>query len=140
MSIFKTHKKEKVEEVAPVETAPVAAEEPAEVVAKPLKTWVVNCSKCGAALNLKEGGQAYICPVCRTLLRVKTGVKLVKDLGAEDKKYHVTLTGAAMNAILTKEQKFGLEAVIAENAAAGYENGDLIVIDADETGALVKKA
>lgn len=136
MGLFKRNKNKNVEKVE--ETVVEQVVEQPEV--KPLKTWVVNCSKCGAALNLKEGGQAYICPVCRTLLRVKTGVKLVKDLGAEDKKYHVTFTSAAINKILAKEEKCGLGALISENVANGYQDGDSLVVDVNETGAFVKKA
>ena len=137
MCLFKRKRKaEVVEEIAPVET-PVETEVAEQ---KPLKTWIVNCVKCGAALSLKEGGQAYICPVCGMLLRVKTGTKLVKDLGAEDKKYHVTLTEAAMKSIMEKETQSGVGAVIGANVVNGYENGDGVVIDVNENGEFVKKA
>lgn len=51
-------------------------------VAQPVepKTYVVNCPKCGAALNVKAGGFAYMCPVCSNLFRVRVGEKLVKDV------------------------------------------------------------
>ena len=74
------------------------------------------------------------------LLRVKTGTKLVKDLGVEDKKYHVTLTEAAMKSIMEKQNKTGVDAFIGTNVAEGYENGDGVVIDVNENGEFVKKA
>lgn len=45
-----------------------------------VKNYVVNCPKCGAALQMKTGDVAYLCPVCNTLLRIRKGEKLVKDV------------------------------------------------------------
>lgn len=59
-----------------------------KVVATPVQTqeevknYVVNCPKCGAALNMKTGGVAYMCPVCNTLLRIRKGEKMVKDVSS----------------------------------------------------------
>ena len=67
---MKAKKKEVLQQEAPVmEAIPV---EP--------KTWMVNCPKCGASLNVKEGGYAYMCPVCNNLFRVRKCEKLVKDV------------------------------------------------------------
>ena len=149
MGIFKRRKKADVdipeEEYAPMQetqNAEVTPPAPVEVNVeeeKPLKTWTVNCMKCGAALNLKEGGQAYICPVCGTLLRIKTGARLVKNLGVEEKKYHVTLTESAVNSILARRPVAGVDGLIGANTFRGYENGDSIVIDVDENGKLIQK-
>jgi len=152
MGIFKRRKKDvdmdlelPEEEYAPVQDAKTPQEAPApmEVNAmeeKPSKKWIVNCMKCGAALNLKEGGQAYICPVCGTLLRIKTGTRLVKDLGVQEKQYHVTLTESAINSILARRPLAGVDGLIGANTFKGYENGDSIVIDVDENGKLIKKS
>ncbi|MBO5412123.1 MAG: hypothetical protein J6A38_03495 [Clostridia bacterium] len=48
-----------------------------------VKNYVVNCPKCGAALQMKTGGVAYLCPVCNTLLRIRKGEKLVKDVSSQ---------------------------------------------------------
>ena len=71
--------------VMPAETPvaePVAA--PVEPVVEPAapveKKWVVNCYRCGAALNVTFGNMVYMCPVCNNLFRVRKYEKLVKDV------------------------------------------------------------
>ncbi len=72
----KNNKQENVLVTEPVE-APVVA----PVVAEPeVKTYVVNCHRCGAALNVQIGGMVYMCPVCNNLFRVRLNEKLVKDV------------------------------------------------------------
>lgn len=44
------------------------------------KKVVVNCLKCGAALNVKVGNYAHVCPICNQVFRIRTGEKLVKDV------------------------------------------------------------
>lgn len=91
-------KNKKVEAVEPIEVeAPVVVEEtpavepvavpveeaPVEPVAEPApaeKKWVVNCYRCGAALNVTFGNMVYMCPVCNNLFRVRKYEKLVKDI------------------------------------------------------------
>lgn len=136
-----------VEEVAPapaVEAVPVR--EP--------KTWIVNCPKCGASLSMKEGGCAYMCPVCKTLLRVKTGARLVKNLDEGNKKLHVTLTENAVKYLTEKNKAENANApvqpaqpeqpdlgkMLAQNVADGFSDGDSIVVDANENGLSVTKA
>ncbi len=139
------------EEVVEVEVAP--QREP--------KNWVVNCPKCGAALNLKEGGTAYLCPVCNSVLRVKSGVRLVKDVTKEDKTLFLGVSEKAMKALFEKEEQRAklekkrcrckrkrarkqaelLESKIAVSASAGYTKEDRFIVDLDENGDLcVKKA
>lgn len=62
---------------APVEEAPV---EPVAEPAPAEKKWVVNCYRCGAALNVTFGNMVYMCPVCNNLFRVRKYEKLVKDI------------------------------------------------------------
>ena len=45
-----------------------------------LREFTVSCPRCGAALKVKDGGVAYMCPVCHNLFRMHTGAKLVKDV------------------------------------------------------------
>ena len=72
----KTKKEENVLVSEPIEAAVVAP-----VVAEPqVKTYVVNCHRCGAALNVQIGGMVYMCPVCNNLFRVRLNEKLVKDV------------------------------------------------------------
>ncbi len=139
------------EEVVEVEVAP--QREP--------KNWVVNCPKCGAALNLKEGGTAYLCPVCNSVLRVKSGVRLVKDVTKEDKTLFLGVSEQAMKVLFEKEEQRAklekkrcrckrkkarkaaelLESKIAVSAFAGYTKEDRFIVDLDENGSLcVKKA
>lgn len=44
------------------------------------KKYVVQCPRCSAKLNVKNSGVAYMCPVCNTLFRMRTGKKMVKDV------------------------------------------------------------
>jgi Zn finger protein HypA/HybF involved in hydrogenase expression len=69
-------KKNNQEEVVVEE--PVVAQTPAEPVE--VKKWVVNCHRCGAALNVEYGNVVYMCPVCNNLFRVRKGEKIVKDV------------------------------------------------------------
>lgn len=138
-------KKQTVQEPVAESATPVVEATP---VQEP-KTWIVNCPKCGAALSMKDGGCAYMCPVCKTLLRVKTGARLVKDVTEGDKKLHVTLTQSAVNYLVGKTSCDGtnkptansnLESMLAKNVAEGYTADDSFVVDADENGLNVKKA
>ena len=61
-----------------VEVVQTGAE--AKPVAEEVKQYVVNCYRCGAALNVKAGNMVYMCPVCNNLFRVRLGEKLVKDI------------------------------------------------------------
>lgn len=141
-----------------------AKEEVVEVAVAPQrepKNWVVNCPKCGASLNLKEGGTAYLCPVCNSVLRVKSGVRLVKDVTKEDKTLFVGVSEKAMKFLFEKEEQRAklenkrcrckkkrarkmaelLESKIAVSASAGYTKEDRFIVDLDENGNLcVKKA
>lgn len=138
----KKNKKLAKEPVAPVMEAIAVKEEP--------KTWVINCPKCGAALSVKEGGYAYMCPVCSTLLRMKTSARLVKDLGGDKKNLHVVLTENAVNYLVGKNMAYSanpknpplnnLEFMIAKNLAGGYTREDSIVVDIDANGLNVKKS
>ena len=125
------------------------------------KNWIVNCPKCGAALNLKEGGTAYLCPVCNSVLRVKSGVRLVKDVTKEDKTLFVGISEKAVGYLLKKEEERAklekkrcrckkkrarkasklLEYKLAVCASAGYTKEERFIVDLDENGELtVKKA
>ena len=143
----KVAQKPVMEEVAPapaVEAVPVR--EP--------KTWIVNCPKCGASLSMKEGGCAYMCPVCKTLLRVKTSARLVKNLDEGNKKLHVTLTENAVKYLTEKNKLENVDApaqpaqseqsdlskMLAQNVAEGFSDGESIVGDANENGLSVTKA
>ncbi len=74
---MKDKKKKNVQPVAPVQQ-PV--EQPTQEVVQEVKKYMVNCPKCGAALNVKEGSIAYMCPVCSNLFRMRKGEKMVKDI------------------------------------------------------------
>ena len=50
------------------------------VVAEEAKKFVVNCYRCGAALNVHADNVVYMCPVCNNLFRIRIGEKLVKDV------------------------------------------------------------
>ena len=52
----------------------VAEQQPVEEV-----KLVVNCPKCAAALRVREGGIAYVCPVCNTIFRVRKATRMVND-------------------------------------------------------------
>ena len=122
-----------------------------------VKDFVINCSKCGAALSAKSGKTAYICPVCGTLFRMRTGTRIVKEIPVKEKQIHLTLTEKAAKFIVEKDveakakaakkKKTGfwarrrarkakenfqraLETLIAENIRLNtYEEGDLLKID-----------
>ena len=80
---FCCKKKARKEEPVPV------VEEPAPV--KVDRYWTVHCPKCGAALSLREGPLAHMCPVCNNLFRIRLGEKLVKDIS------RVTVSEAYVN-------------------------------------------
>ena len=122
-------------------------EKPVVMTAIPVqepKEFMVNCSKCGSALKIKDGGSfAYMCPVCNTLLRVKTGVKYIKDVDTGDKSMHVaiTATAAAYIADLGAQGKsVNLESLIAQQIAGGYSPTESYVVDLGANGLVVKKA
>lgn len=126
--------------------------------------WVVNCNKCGASLSVKNDGNAYICPVCNTLFRIQTGTRIVKDVTVKEQQVHVTMTESAVSVIAKEDEKArkkakrkkltaraqrrarkklakALQTVIAQNVTLGnYETGDVLVVDLDEKGVVVKKA
>lgn len=134
---------------------PVREAVPVDVVQQ--KEFVINCGKCGAALNAKSGKTAYICPVCGALFRMRTGTRIVKEIPVKEKQIHLTLTEKAANFIVAKDaenkaknskkKKTGfwarrrerkekenfqraLETLIAENIRLHtYEKGDLLKID-----------
>lgn len=84
----------------------VAQEQPVlDAIPVEPKTWMVNCPKCGASLNLKEGGYAYMCPVCNTLLRIKTGARLVKQVEENKKNVHVLFTERAIKLLQWSESE-----------------------------------
>ncbi len=66
---------------------PVTATQPTQ----PPKNWAVNCPKCGATLNLKEGGYAFLCPVCNSILKIRTDERPVIEQ-KEEKYLQVRLT------------------------------------------------
>ena len=72
---FCCKKKARKEEPVPV------VEEPAPV--KVDRYWTVHCPKCGAALSLREGPLAHMCPVCNTILQLKTSARIIKDVEPE---------------------------------------------------------
>ena len=124
------------------------------VVEQEPKEWVVNCPKCGASLNLKDGGTAYLCPVCSTLLRVKTGARLVKNLNVADKTLRVNITEQAVNYLLETEAKRAkkrkcifrrkkkptLESMLARRVIKeGYTVEDSILVELGEKGLRTKK-
>ena len=63
-----------------VTTEPVDGAVENAVVAEEVKKYVVNCYRCGAALNVTAGNMVYMCPVCNNLFRLRKGEKLVKDV------------------------------------------------------------
>lgn len=124
------------------------------IVEQEPKEWVVNCPKCGASLNLKDGGTAYLCPVCSTLLRVKTGARLVKNLNVADKTLRVNITEQAVNYLLETETKRAkkrkcifrrkrkptLESMLARRVIKeGYTVEDSILVELGEKGLRTKK-
>ena len=75
----KNKKNEVVEETVVAEPIEAAPAEPVAAIEEP-KKWVVNCHRCGAALNVEYGNMVYMCPVCNNLFRLRKGEKLVKDV------------------------------------------------------------
>ena len=57
----------------PVQPAPV------EETAAPVKM-LVNCPKCGAGLYADSEDVVYMCPVCNSLMRVRIGERIVKNI------------------------------------------------------------
>ncbi len=66
--------------------------------------WVINCSKCGASVCVKNDGKAYICSVCGTIFRVQKQEKNVEN-PVKEKKIQLTLTEGAVKALTKKAQK-----------------------------------
>ena len=142
-------KKKEQKNAQVVEAVPVTVMQP--------ESYIVNCNKCGAALSVKNGKTAYICPVCGTLMRMRMGTKIVKDVPVREKQIHLTLTEKAANYIVEKDaiaqakaakkKKTGfwarrrarkakaqlqsaLETLIAQNIRVNtYEEGDVLMID-----------
>ena len=133
----------------------------APVVAREVRSWNVNCPKCGATLKLKEDDTAYLCPVCTSVLRVKTGARLVKNLNYENKQLHLTVSYPAsqyiaMKAKETPKKKCWLaklfsckkvevkeptvQDIVAQLVATGYTSEDNFVLDVNEAGLFVKKS
>lgn len=150
-------KKEK-NQVSTQEQAPVA------VSATTQSDWVINCNKCGASLNIKSNGNAYICPVCGTLFRVQTGKRMVKEVAKERKvQLNLTLTARAFDYIKANEVAVGkapskklsarkvkkamkklqkaMSVIVANNApVSSLNDGDSVLVDVDANNALsVKK-
>lgn len=63
--------------------------------------WVINCSKCGASISVKNDGKAYICSVCGTIFRVQKQAKCVEN-PVKEKSVELTLTEGAVK-VLTKK-------------------------------------
>lgn len=122
--------------------------------------WVINCGKCGAALKVKNGGSAYICPVCNSLLRVQTGTRIVKEITPKEKQVHLTLSEKAVNSISTsktakkkqkalsprkkkrlqKKMQRALELVLSYNVRlTDYDESEVVQLDADASGKLYTK-
>ena len=134
---------------------------PAPVVANNPRSWNVNCPKCGATLKLKEDGTAYLCPVCTSVLRVKTGARLVKNLNYDAKQLHINVTYPAAQYITMKANQkpkkkcwlarlfsrkkkerpeATLQDVVAQLFEAGYTSEDYFIVDVNECGLFVKKS
>ena len=134
---------------------------PAPVVANQPRSWNVNCPKCGATLKLKEDGTAYLCPVCTSVLRVKTGARLVKNLNYDAKQLHINVTYPAalyiarkahqkpkkqcwLVKLLSKKKEEvkepTLQDIVAQIYTAGYTSEDYFVVDCDEGGLFVRKS
>ena len=150
--------KKKKNQASTQEQAPVAVSAPTQ------SEWVINCSKCGAALNIKSNGNAYICPVCGTLFRVQTGKRMVKEVAKERKvQLNLTLTARAFDYIKANEVATGkapskklsarkvkkamkklqkaMSVIVANNApVSSLNDGDSVLVDVDANNALsVKK-
>ena len=132
------------------------------VVPREPRSWNVNCNKCGATLKLKEDGRVYLCPVCNSKLRIKTGARLVKNLELVNKQLNLALTYNAAQYIAAKaaeqppkkkcwlvrlfsKKKVApkvttLQDIAAQLIAAGYTSEDHFVVDVNENGLFVKKS
>ena len=133
---------------------------PVTVCATTQTDWVINCSKCGASLNIKSNGNAYICPVCGTLFRVQTGKRMVKEVAKERKvQINLTFTERAVNYVKANEatqvktptkklsnrkvkkamkkiQK-AMSVIVTNSAPMSVLNdGDSVVVDVDKNNAL----
>lgn len=135
------------------------------VVAMPVASkqeWVINCNKCGAALTVKNDGNAYICPVCGELFRIQTGTRIVKEIAPKEKQVHLTLTEKAVDMIAKNDAKKkkklagkkisarkqkrarkklqrALEMVVAQKVRFNnYDEGDVLVVDLEKEGLVVK--
>ena len=76
------------------------------VPVKPRNEWV-HCKKCGAALKANQENNAYICPVCGSLFRVRVVTRAVKK-PPEEKEVCFTLSLALvekLNACKKKKAK-----------------------------------
>ena len=134
---------------------------PTPVVPREPRSWNVNCNKCGATLRLKEDGRVYLCPVCNSKMRIKTGARLVKNLELVNKQLNLTVTYNAAQYIAEKaaeqpkkrcwlarlfckkkeEPKVPtLQDVTAQLIAGGYTSDDHFVVDVNEAGLFVKKS
>lgn len=98
----------KKKEQVNAQAVPVMDAVPVNVV-RPTE-FVVNCHKCGAALTMKSGKSAYICPVCNTLLRMRTGTRIVKEVPVKEKQIHLTLSESAANYIVAKDYEARVKA------------------------------
>ncbi len=145
----------KKKEQVNAQAVPVMDAVPVEVVRQ--SEFIVNCHKCGASLTMKSSKAAYMCPVCNTLLRMRTGTRIVKEVPVKEKQIHLTLSESAANYIVAKDyetrvkaakkKKTGfwarrrarkakeqlqsaLETLIARNIRVhAYEEGDVLKID-----------
>lgn len=66
--------------------------------------WVINCSKCGASLSVKNDGKAYICSVCGTIFRVRKDEKNV-EIPVREKKIELSITEGVVNVLTKKYNK-----------------------------------
>ncbi len=144
-------------------TAPEQPMEAIPVEMEGQKNFVINCCKCGAALNVSSGKTAYVCPVCGSLLRMRAITRIVKEIPVKEKYVHITLTEKAAKHILLADREYkiekatkkrarcclfrrrkkaadecrqtqlAMESLIAKHISVNkYEEGDVLVIDADE--------
>ena len=63
-----------------------------------VKTYVLNCKTCGAALRVKDGVGAYMCPVCNKLFTLRKSEKLVKEVSEEEKEQFLKLQAMSSEA------------------------------------------
>ena len=106
--------------------------------------WVINCSKCGAALTVKNDGKAYICAVCGTVFRVQKQEKKV-EIAPKEKKVQLTLSEDAVKLLtkkpakkitnparLSKKTKKALKVLLQNNVVlTDYDTADSLEISAD---------